>query len=80
MAAKIQARLETGCKRKIGTSMATPICAGIVALMLQHKPNAKPDDIKQALKDGTDLWKGLDPNIYGAGYINAKRAIEWLKI
>ncbi|OPX03243.1 MULTISPECIES: S8 family serine peptidase [Geobacillus] len=61
-----------------GTSMATPICAGIVALMLQAKPNATPDEIKQALKDGADLWKGRDPNVYGAGYVNAKRAIERL--
>ncbi|MBB6284571.1 S8 family serine peptidase [Geobacillus subterraneus] len=61
-----------------GTSMATPICAGIVALMLQAKPNATPDEIKKALKDGADLWKGRDPNIYGAGYVNAKRAVERL--
>ncbi|EQB95920.1 serine protease [Geobacillus sp. A8] len=61
-----------------GTSMATPICAGIVALMLQAKPNATPDEIKRALKDGADLWKGRDPNVYGAGYVNGKRAIEQL--
>ncbi|ADI25258.1 S8 family peptidase [Geobacillus sp. C56-T3] len=62
-----------------GTSMATPICAGIVALMLQAKPNATPDEIKRALKDGADLWKGRDPNVYGAGYVNAKRAVELLQ-
>ncbi|BBW98253.1 hypothetical protein GsuE55_30860 [Geobacillus subterraneus] len=62
-----------------GTSMATPICAGIVALMLQAKPTATPDEIKQALKDGADLWKGRDPNVYGAGYVNAKRAVERLR-
>ncbi|WP_374719011.1 S8 family peptidase [Parageobacillus toebii] len=62
-----------------GTSMATPICAGIVALMLQYKPNATPDEIKRALKEGAALWKDRDSNIYGAGYVNAKRAIELLK-
>ncbi|QPA31153.1 S8 family peptidase [Thermaerobacillus caldiproteolyticus] len=61
-----------------GTSMATPICAGVVALMLQYKPDATPDQIKQALKNGTDLWTDRDPNIYGAGYINAKKAIALL--
>ncbi|ATO37328.1 S8 family peptidase [Geobacillus thermodenitrificans] len=61
-----------------GTSMATPICAGIVALMLQAKPDATPDEIKQALRDSADLWKERDPNVYGAGYVNAKRAIEQL--
>lgn len=59
-----------------GTSMATPICAGIVALMKQQNPNLKPDDIKSALKTGADTWKGLDPNKYGAGYINAENSIK----
>ncbi|KAF0993679.1 Serine protease AprX [Geobacillus sp. TFV-3] len=61
-----------------GTSMATLICAGIVALMLQAKPNATPDAIKQSLKSGADLWKGRHPNVYRAGYVNAQRAIERL--
>ncbi|MED4905706.1 S8 family peptidase [Parageobacillus thermoglucosidasius] len=61
-----------------GTSMATPICAGIVALMLQYKPDATPDEIKRALKEGAGLWKDRDPNIYGAGYIDAQRAIGLL--
>ncbi|BDG34285.1 S8 family peptidase [Saccharococcus caldoxylosilyticus] len=74
-----QSRIDQYYTSMSGTSMATPICAGIVALMLQHKPNATPDEIKQALKEGTDLWKGLDPNVYGAGYVNAKKAIELLK-
>ncbi|MGX6444430.1 S8 family peptidase [Neobacillus sp. K501] len=59
-----------------GTSMATPICAGIVALMKQHKPNLTPDDIKHQLKIGADTWKDLDPNKYGAGYINAENSIR----
>jgi serine protease AprX len=59
-----------------GTSMATPICAGIVALMKQHKRNLTPDDIKLQLKAGADTWKGLDPNKYGAGYINAENSIK----
>lgn len=59
-----------------GTSMATPICAGIVALMKQHNPNLTPDDIKSNLKTGADTWKGLDPNKYGAGYINAENSIK----
>lgn len=61
-----------------GTSMATPICAGIVALMLQYKPDATPLNIKNSLKRGTDLWKGIDLNKYGAGYINAENAITEL--
>ncbi|WP_088102057.1 S8 family serine peptidase [Halalkalibacter urbisdiaboli] len=58
-----------------GTSMATPICAGVAALILQHNPNATPDEIKELLKSGTDLWRDRDPNIYGAGYLNAENSI-----
>ncbi|WP_077623723.1 S8 family peptidase [Sediminibacillus massiliensis] len=58
-----------------GTSMATPICAGVVALMKQHNPELQPDDMKDLLLSGADLWEGKDRNIYGAGYINAERSI-----
>ncbi|MCF6410807.1 S8 family peptidase [Pseudalkalibacillus salsuginis] len=58
-----------------GTSMATPICAGVVALMLQHNPAAEPDKIKQMLIDGAEKKNDLDPNIYGHGFINAKNSI-----
>ncbi|ANS77053.1 serine protease [Paenibacillus yonginensis] len=58
-----------------GTSMATPICAGIAALIKQSQPGITPDGIKQRLLEGTDLWQGRDPNIYGAGYINAERSV-----
>jgi serine protease AprX len=58
-----------------GTSMATPICAGIVALMKQHKPNLTPDEIKYLLKTNADLPVNRDVNVYGAGYINAEKSI-----
>ncbi|WP_408008740.1 S8 family peptidase [Pseudalkalibacillus sp. A8] len=58
-----------------GTSMATPICAGVVALMLQHNPDADPDQIKQMLINGADKKNDLDPNIYGHGFINAENSI-----
>lgn len=62
-----------------GTSMATPICAGVVALMKQYDPTLSPDQIKTMLKSGTDLWTNetlvYDPNTYGSGYINAENSI-----
>lgn len=58
-----------------GTSMATPICAGVVALMKEADPGAKPREIKNRLLSNTDLWRGRDYNTYGAGYINAKQSI-----
>ncbi|GEL76777.1 S8 family peptidase [Tenuibacillus multivorans] len=56
-----------------GTSMATPICAGVVALLLEHDPSLTPDDVKDLLINNA---QGLgDPYIYGAGYIQAEEAI-----
>ncbi len=74
---KIQktSRVDTDYFVLSGTSMATPICAGVVALMKQHDPNLTPLQIKTQLKDGAVLWEDRDPNIYGAGYINAEESI-----
>ncbi len=60
-----------------GTSMATPICAGICALFKEKDPNLSPKQIKEMLIKGTDLWndEAHNNNIYGAGYINAENSI-----
>ncbi|QKY70799.1 S8 family peptidase [Lentibacillus sp. CBA3610] len=58
-----------------GTSMATPICAGAVALMKQAYPDASPDELKDLLKNGADVWTDKDPNVYGAGYLNVENTI-----
>ncbi|MFS0865158.1 S8 family peptidase [Fredinandcohnia sp. 179-A 10B2 NHS] len=63
-----------------GTSMATPICAGVVALMIEYRKKnnlpVSPTNIKGDLLSGADKWKGIDYNTYGAGYINAQNAIK----
>lgn len=69
------ARVENDYFVLSGTSMATPICAGVVALIKQQKPNATPDEVKGLLKAGTDLWKERDNAVYGEGYINAERSV-----
>ncbi|MCY8233773.1 S8 family peptidase [Priestia endophytica] len=58
-----------------GTSMATPICAGVVALILQANPDTTPNEVKELLRNGATLWGERDPNIYGSGYINADNSI-----
>lgn len=58
-----------------GTSMATPICAGVAALIKEAKPTATPEEIKELLKEGADIWTDRDPNVYGAGYLNAENAV-----
>lgn len=68
-------RIETNYFTLSGTSMATPICAGVVALMLQHNPNLNPDQIKQILLATAEDW-ALPSNVQGKGYINAERAVN----
>jgi serine protease AprX len=74
-----------------GTSMATPIVSGAVALMLQQNPSLTPDQVKARLMK--TAWKGIgqytyshdslgnlynneyDLFTYGAGYLNVDAAL-----
>ncbi|MBP1970790.1 serine protease AprX [Virgibacillus natechei] len=57
-----------------GTSMATPICAGVAALVLQAYPEYTPDQVKQQLlQSASDL--GLPPYDQGSGYLDAAEAV-----
>ena len=60
-----------------GTSMATPICAGVVALLLEQNPNLTHYDVKRMLKSGADgdIFNVTESNIYGAGYINGENSV-----
>ncbi|RYG73020.1 peptidase S8 [Lentibacillus lipolyticus] len=53
-----------------GTSMATPICAGVAAQLLQNSPNLTPDQVKDHLKNASEDI-GLPPNVQGSGYLDA---------
>jgi serine protease AprX len=57
-----------------GTSMATPVAAGLVAAILEANPSLTPDGIKEILMSTAEN-RGLDPNIQGAGYIDGEKAI-----
>lgn len=60
-----------------GTSMATPICASAVALLIEAKPDATPDQIKAALTArAKDLFH--NPNLAGHGYVDLLGAIQTL--
>jgi len=68
-------RVENDYTTLSGTSMATPICAGVVALMKEANPNLTPDKIKELLMTNTDVWRDRDKNVFGSGYINAERSV-----
>ncbi|MFC7391781.1 S8 family peptidase [Scopulibacillus cellulosilyticus] len=58
-----------------GTSMATPICAGAVALLLESQKDLTPDQVKEMLIKGAKKL-GDDPNVYGAGYVDVEQSVK----
>ncbi|PLR89776.1 S8 family peptidase [Bacillus sp. T33-2] len=56
-----------------GTSMATPISAGVTALIIESNPNYTPQEVKERLLQGAEPWG--DTYTYGHGYVNAEKAI-----
>lgn len=58
-----------------GTSMATPMVAGAVALILQKYPHFNPEQVKKLLLS-TAEDRGYDRMIQGAGYLDIKRALD----
>ncbi|MEW9677253.1 S8 family peptidase [Lentibacillus sp. L22] len=55
-----------------GTSMATPIFAGVVAQILQKETNLTPDQVKQKVIQACEDI-GQPPNVQGNGYLNAEK-------
>ena len=59
-----------------GTSMAAPVVAGTVALMLQANPSLTPDAVKGILQYTAQSHPSYDALTQGAGFLNAKGAVE----
>jgi subtilisin family serine protease len=58
-----------------GTSMAAPVVAGTVALMVQANPSLTPNLVK-AILQYTAEQKHYDPLTQGAGFLNAYGAVK----
>ena len=59
-----------------GTSMAAPVAAGTVALMLQANPALTPNLVKAILQYTAQSYAGYDRLTQGAGFLNAKGAVD----
>ena len=62
-----------------GTSMAAPVVAGSVALMLQANPNLTPNLIKAILQYTAQQYKGYSALRQGAGFLNTLGAVRLAK-
>lgn len=69
-----------------GTSAATPMAAGIGALLIATRPEITADEVRQTLRGTADKVGGVQYDSsgwheeYGYGRINAHNALTWLAI
>jgi len=59
-----------------GTSMASPVVAGTVALMLQANPALTPNAVKAILQYTAEAKSDYDSLTQGAGFLNARGAVR----
>jgi serine protease AprX len=59
-----------------GTSVAAPVVTGTVALLLQANPALTPNAVKAILQYTAQVYPGYDALTQGAGFANAKGAVE----
>lgn len=76
--AGITAAVGEGYKRMSGTSMASPMAAGVAALLMQAHPEATPAQVKQALMETADPLRGFSKKGQGEGAIDAPAALARL--
>lgn len=60
-----------------GTSFASPVVAGVAALMLSVNPKLTPAQVTEILKQSADdLGAAGRDNVYGSGRVNAAKAVS----
>jgi subtilisin family serine protease len=58
-----------------GTSMATPVVAGVAALVLSRQPNLNTEELRSRLLNSVDRLPNLQGKISTSGRINAAKAV-----
>jgi subtilisin family serine protease len=62
-----------------GTSFAAAWVSGIVACLLEKRPNARPDEIRAALQKTATGYSDTDSQGAGSGIVNALAAVEFVE-
>lgn len=63
-------------EEKSGTSMATPVVAGVAALVLAHEPGLSVDELKKKLLTSVDKLDSLAGKVSSGGRIDAAKALD----
>jgi subtilisin family serine protease len=63
-------------EEKSGTSMATPVVAGVAALIVSENPRISVDNLKKKVLASVDPLPGLKDKVTTGGRINAAKAVE----
>ncbi|HKP11111.1 MAG TPA: S8 family serine peptidase [Blastocatellia bacterium] len=72
----VSPQAEHGMMKMSGTSMATPVVAGAVALLLQRNPALTPNLVKAVLEYTADSLPGASNIEQGAGELNVEGAVR----
>ena len=59
-----------------GTSMAAPVCAGVVALMLEANKSLTPDQVKKRLMEKAKFIPGIPETAQGRGMVDADQSVR----
>ncbi|MEJ7585521.1 MAG: S8 family serine peptidase, partial [Acidimicrobiales bacterium] len=62
--------------RGSGTSQSAAFVTGVVALLLQQRPELSPDHVKALLTESADTIPATDRRLQGAGLIDVKAAVS----
>jgi thermitase len=63
-------------EEKSGTSMATPVVAGVAALIVAENPRISVSDLKKKLLASVDPLPGLKDKVASGGRVNAAKAVD----
>lgn len=81
----IEGKIDNYYARASGTSLSTPVVAGVAALLLQADPSLTPAGVKAALTRGAKKLSNSQDEEYeayyqGAGLVDAERSFELLGV